>query len=77
MPEEDYDIVRAKDDFPANLEFSIQKKKKCFSLRPWKGGRSLPCHNLIKVTPITFPIFCSLESSHRFCAHGDCIKGSY
>ena len=38
MPEEDYDIVRAKEDFPANLEFSF-KKKNASSLRPWRGGR--------------------------------------
>lgn len=49
MPEEDYDIVRAKDDFPANLEFSLKKKKNASSLRPWKGGTLFAIyHNLIK-----------------------------
>lgn len=42
MPEEDYDILRAKDDFPANLEFSLKKKKKMLLLPPLgEEGRSL------------------------------------
>lgn len=57
MPEEDYDIVRAKDDFPANLEFSLKKKKKYFQSWALERRDALAIyHNLIKrVTPITFP----------------------
>lgn len=42
MPEEDYDIVRAKDDFPANLEFSLKKKKMLLVLGLGEEGHSLP-----------------------------------
>ena len=38
MPEEDYDTVRAKDDFPANLEFSLKKKKNASIASSWRGG---------------------------------------
>lgn len=41
MPEEDYDILRAKDDFPANLEFSLKKKKMLLLPPLGEEGRSL------------------------------------